>query len=148
MRESMGGTLLFWIVLIFLSIFITFMASVIKYAFTYKIKNNLIDYIERNEGIRNKEELETKLAEFGYPRQSNYMVCKHKVGENDDTSKVFWFVKLNATFKMPVINSSFNIPIQGETVFIQTGVLNTDSSWGVEAGSNCECRGKATECIR
>ena len=41
MRESIGGTMLFWIVLFFMSVFIAFMASVIKYARVYKIKNTI-----------------------------------------------------------------------------------------------------------
>ena len=42
MRESIGGTMLFWIVLFFMSIFITFLAAVIQYAKVYKIKNSKI----------------------------------------------------------------------------------------------------------
>ena len=52
MRESIGGTMLFWIVLFFLSIFITFLAFVMKYARVYRMKNSIINYIERDEGIQ------------------------------------------------------------------------------------------------
>ena len=55
MRESIGGTMLFWIVLFFMSIFITFLAAVIQYAKVYKIKNSMINYLEQGEGIASKE---------------------------------------------------------------------------------------------
>lgn len=147
MKESIGGTMLFWIVLIFLSIFITFMASVIKYAFTYKIKNNLINYIEKNEGINNKEEIEVQLANNGYPANGNYMICKHLVGNDSDTKRVFWYVKVHATFQMPIINSTFDIPIQGETVYIQTGVINDSNHWKATPTGACICRG-ISDCKR
>lgn len=149
MRESIGGTLLFWIVLIFLAIFITFMASVIKYAFTYKMKNSIINYIERYEGLVDKEEIEKKLSEVGYPKSNAYMVCKLSTSSNNDTKKVYWYVRLNASFQMPIINSTFNIPIQGETAYIGTGLPSYDTSWRDEAPGNCVCRGMdESQCVR
>lgn len=148
MRESIGGTMLFWIVLIFLSLFITFMASVIKYAFTYKMKNSLIDYIERSEGLVSEAELKSKLKDIGYPERSKYIVCKQKVGNDPNTTKILWYVKLHASFDMPIVNSTFDIPIQGETTYIQTGVLLDDPGWPSDPPNNCICRGFDQACVR
>ena len=58
MREAVGGTLLLKIVLIFLVVYIGFMAIILNYGKTFRIKNRLINYIEQEEGIIKKEELD------------------------------------------------------------------------------------------
>ncbi|MBR1385545.1 MAG: hypothetical protein IJ568_01805 [Bacilli bacterium] len=118
MRESFGGTMLMWIVLFFLSIFIAFMASIIRYARVYKIKNSAINYIERQEGLIDSTELRNELTNLGYPQNGKFVVCRYLTDRGG-----FYYLKLFATFSFPIVGISFDVRIKGETKTIETGVL-------------------------
>ena len=118
MRESFGGTMLMWIVLFFLSIFIAFMASIIRYARVYKIKNSAINYIERSEGLTSPDELRKELTDLGYPQNGKYVICRYITDRGG-----FYYLKLFATFSFPIVGISFDVRIKGETRTIESGVL-------------------------
>ena len=84
MRDSIGGTVLFWIVLILLSVFIVFIALIIKYARVYKTKNSVVSYIERNEGVLSKEAVDKALIQYNYPLDGAYKICRYL---SDDKEK-------------------------------------------------------------
>ncbi len=123
MRESIGGTMLFWIVLFFMSIFIVFMASVIRYARVYKIKNSMINYIEKQEGIKTKEEFEETLLNLGYPTTGEYKFCRTITGETGG----YYTLSLYADFELPFVGNVIKVEIKGETRQIETGTLIKDS---------------------
>ena len=50
MRESIGGAWLFGIVIIFIFFFSAFLAYSISYTKAFNVKNNIISFIEQNEG--------------------------------------------------------------------------------------------------
>ncbi len=140
MRESIGGTMLFWIVLFFMSIFITFMASVIRYARVYKIKNSVINYIERAEGVSTVEELEDVLTELGYPADGKYLICKYNPVQSKGG---YYYLKLYATFEVPIVGWALDVAVKGETSQITTGtIIDASSSEGelLFLGKN-KCKG-------
>ncbi len=51
MREAIGGTWLFGIVILFIALFASFLAYSISYTRAFNIKNEIINLIERNEGF-------------------------------------------------------------------------------------------------
>lgn len=51
MRESIGGLWLFSIVVTFIVLFVSFLAYSISYTRAFKVKNEIINYIERAEGF-------------------------------------------------------------------------------------------------
>lgn len=51
MRESIGGLWLFGIVITFIVLFVSFLAYSISYTRAFKVKNEIINYIERSEGF-------------------------------------------------------------------------------------------------
>ena len=53
MREAMGGTLLVKLLMMFLVIYVIFIAMALNYAKAFKAKNGIIDYIEKYEGFNN-----------------------------------------------------------------------------------------------
>lgn len=53
MRESIGGTWLFGIVILFIALFASFLAYSINYTRAFNLKNQIINLIERNEGYSN-----------------------------------------------------------------------------------------------
>lgn len=55
MRESIGGLWLFSIVITFIVLFVSFLAYSISYTRAFKVKNEIINYIERAEGFTTTE---------------------------------------------------------------------------------------------
>lgn len=54
MRQAIGTTWIMQLVIIFMLIFVAFLALTINYTKAFKIKNELVSIIERNEGITEK----------------------------------------------------------------------------------------------
>ena len=143
MRESIGGTMLFWIVLFFMTIFIAFMASVIHYARVYKIKNSMINYIERSEGIKTKEEFEETLIALGYTIDGNYKICRKINGSYGG----YYSLSLYANFELPFVGNSINVEIKGETASIATGTLIKDTGSNGSNWFSSEVYAGAYECF-
>ena len=118
MRDSIGGTMLFWIVLFLFSIFIIFIAFIIKYARVYKIKNSMVNYVERNEGIDTQANFDTQLLLAGYSTNGQYKICRYML-----KSGGYYTIELYSRTEFPVIGNfvSLNIAIKGETKTIKTG---------------------------
>lgn len=136
MRESIGGTMLFWIVLFFMSLFITFLAAVIQYARVYKIKNSLINYLEQSEGISSQSEFESALNGLGYPVNGKYVICRYDAGSRGG----YYYIKLFASFE--IMGISIDVSIAGETRLIETGVFVKSNEWFQNAGSENSCFGR------
>ena len=140
MRDSIGGTLLFWIVLILLSVFIVFIAVIIKYAHVYKIKNSMVDYIEKNEGITTRENFETQLLALNYPKENGYKICRYL--SSDKSKGGYYYIELYTVMKFPIVSNFavVNITIRGETRNITTGtkIRSTDLGWFTGVVSECK----------
>lgn len=67
MRQAIGTTWIMQLVIIFMLIFVAFLALTINYTKAFKIKNELVSIIERNEGIK-----ETANGSIGL--MNNYLV--------------------------------------------------------------------------
>ena len=52
MRDSVGGTFMIYVLIIFLSVYIVFVAVAFNYARAFRVKNKVLDIIEQNEGIQ------------------------------------------------------------------------------------------------
>ena len=128
MRESIGGTMLFWIVLFFLSIFIAFLAFVMKYAYVYKIKNSVLDYIERQEGIETEEQFRNKLTALKYPESSSATICKNVIEKSGTTFGVYYSIELHADLSIPLVYTAIPVTIKGETMTITTGLVVEDAN--------------------
>ena len=137
MRESIGGTMLFWIVLFFLSIFITFLAFVIRYAHVYRIKNSVINYIERREGVETVDDFRGQLMALGYPSDRPIMICKNTIYKSGQAYGLYYTIELRADFQIPIVYVNVPIRIKGETRTIKTGTLieSTEGTNIVECSS-------------
>lgn len=60
MREAFGGTFMIKLMLIFLTIYIAFIAVALNYAKAFRVKNKIIDIIEQNEGISDYNDVSDK----------------------------------------------------------------------------------------
>ena len=70
MREAIGGTWLFGLVITFIVFFASFLAVSINYAKAFNVKNNVVDLISKYEG--NNCNARTKIA--NYFRDTGYLV--------------------------------------------------------------------------
>lgn len=133
MRESIGGTILFWIALALLAVFIVFMTLIVKYSRVYKIKNSMINYIEKNEGVVSQEEFDAYLRNYGYPVDGQYTLCRYL---NDKGG--FFTLELYSVHSFPILNNFANIKIgiKGETRVITTGTKIKSTKAGGAGESN------------
>lgn len=134
MRESIGGTMLFWIVLFLLSMFLIFMSFIVKYARVYKIKNSIVNYIERGEGVTSKEDFDFELLFLGYPKKGQYKLCRYIMQEKGG----YFYVELFSRTEFPIVGNflSLNIKIKGETRLIETGTRIKNTKSGNVAENN------------
>lgn len=68
MRESIGGAWILGIVMTFIVLFASFLAISINYSKAFKVKNNIVDLIEKNEGMNEHaaKEIYSYLKSQGY----------------------------------------------------------------------------------
>lgn len=134
MKEGIGGTFMIYVLLIFLTLYICFVAVAFNYARAFKVKNKIIDIIEQNEGIVDFNNNDSVIGEINsYLGTVSYNVptigisdcpiteydyissargyCIGKVGNNPSYYKVKTFIKL----EVPFLNIGFTIPVKGET---------------------------------
>lgn len=106
MREAMGGTWLFGIVITFIALFAGFLAYSVSYTKAFNMKNEILNVIERNEGytyydgdvtnvgdeeLKNDESVEAqvfyKIKKAGYNYTSASAIDCRSVGHVDSTPK-------------------------------------------------------------
>ena len=139
MKEGIGGTFMIYVFLVFLAVYITFVAVAFNYARAFKVKNKVIDIIEQNEGVNFSNtsgamgEIETYLGQVSYhvtgidrndcpASEYQYLnsergYCLHEIdsGTNGKYYKVKTFIRL----EIPFLDLGFTIPVKGETRVIE-----------------------------
>lgn len=137
MREAFGGTFTIQLILLFLAIYIAFIAVALNYAKAFRVKNQIINIIEQNEGFDfdNSAEGSTQNEINNYLRKVSYYVNLTNIKNNnindnykcysagyciekkatDDIEGTYYKVTTYVNIDMQVFNLNFTIPIQGET---------------------------------
>lgn len=131
MREAIGGTMLMNIVIVFLVVYIMFMAVVINYGRVFRAKNALVTFIEAEEGFKagGTRSVREKATELGY--NGDIHVC---YTEGNNTK--YFSILLYINFDLPLVSSDVRIPINGET----SGIRNVADN--VEGISMCNTNGR------
>ena len=135
MKDAVGGSILLYLVVIFTSIVILLFVGILAYSKAYKIKNRIIEVIERNETYDDNEvsELTEELKRAGYrsaTKDQIYSKCGEEsltytenVGHfycvyRDDSSSAeghSYEVVTYVHFDFPVIGDMLVFPVKGET---------------------------------
>ena len=135
MREAIGSSLLLSVVVIFVSLIILFFVSILSYSKAYKVKNKIIDVIEKNKtyNASAEEEIKSTLGELGYQlgnctnedgnlNKSGYKYCVYKVceGKDDEECDNGYYYKITSyvQFYFPIIGELFSPPVSGETIIL------------------------------
>ena len=133
MKEAIGTSFVFNLVITFTAIFIVLYVGSIAYSKGFKIRNRIIDIIEANGGYNETAalEIDENLSTIGYqitnracPDRSdkgantvditsayNYCLYSYTDALKGDYYGVTVFIKFN----IPIIGNVFEIPLYGET---------------------------------
>ena len=147
MRESIGGSMVFWIVLFLFSIFIAFISFIIKYARVYKIKNTVINYITRNEGVVKHSDIDKQLSSMEYQENGEYKICRYIPSDMG----VFYYIELYSNTEFPIVGKwlHYVVHIKGETKVFEMTEKNLDlnhSSPGENENDNVWFYGMEDQC--
>ncbi|MDD2505071.1 MAG: hypothetical protein PHF21_02225 [Bacilli bacterium] len=131
MREAIGGTWIFGIVVTFIVLFSSYLAISVNYSKAFKVKNDMVSVIEEYEGYNDnsQQKIERILSGNGYavrgPCKSHeqgidgsagkYKYCIHCVEKNDSLKKSYYTVKVFFRLDLPVIGDIFTFPVTGST---------------------------------
>ena len=123
MREATGGVLLLQLVIVILSIFVFFIASVMQYTRVYRIKGTVINAIERSEGgMGSPDDFTTVLSRAGY--DGPYRLCK----VSNSNRGVYYKLEMYAAFTILPQFVSIAVPVSGTTRTIESGVFYKNTS--------------------
>ena len=139
MKEGIGGTFMIYVMLIFLAVYITFLAVAFNYARAFRVKNKVIDIIEQNEGIEDYSDIsdnsvlgqiDTYLGEVSYivngiddnscsgydyvNKERGYCIDEYSISIDGNYSK-YYKVKTFIKLEIPFMNLGFTISVKGET---------------------------------
>ena len=138
MREAIGTQTVFKTILIFTFLFSGFIAVAITYNKAYKIKNEVIDILEKYEGANNQSLsiINNYLVNNGYVAKNNCETGEYGVLDLNNpryelsvsnkmyyyclsseikSNQIFYNVKLFSRFNLPFIGDLFYFRITGET---------------------------------
>lgn len=143
MRESIGGSWLLTIVIVFIVLFTSFLALSINYSKAFKVKNGIVNIVEKNEGVSNeaKSEIKKYLNTVGYivystcpsytdvsnlesargferssssPNKYKYCIAR-VIDDSGNITKNYYKVTVFFRVDLPIFGDIFTFPITGET---------------------------------
>lgn len=138
MKEAIGSSFVFTLVITFTGILIVMYVSSIAYTKGFKVRNKIIDIIDRNGGYTTtaKDDIEKDLSSIGYKivqstcstrtkgnksyssiAQSDYNYC---VYEYEEEKGKYYGVTVFLSIDIPLLGNSVSIPIYGESKLIYT----------------------------
>lgn len=149
MREAIGGTWLFQIVIVFVLLFTGYMCLTINHSKAFNVKNTIIKAIEREEGadLTNPESDSAILKIVDYLKETSYRTtgtCPNgytgynRDGKIDSKNSAFCIAKQSAIsssempdmsyyrvvvfyqLDLPIFNSVFNFKVTGDTKLLNT----------------------------
>lgn len=142
MRESIGGSWLFSLVIIFILLFTAFLSITINYSKAFKIKNSIIDIIEEEEGFTHDsaERINNYLNGTGYNNRGTcrtgfltsdgdtitsstgaryrYCVRKHDSFSTKNPQKAYYEINVFFSLNLPIFGDFFTFRVTGETTEI------------------------------
>lgn len=134
MKEAIGSSFVLNLIIIFTSIFIALYVGSLSYTKGFKVRNKIIDIIEKNEGYTReaKNEIANDLKNMGYritdkecknrdnakllrDQYTNYNYCVYEYEEEKGT---YYGVTVFIHVDIPVIGKFVDIPLYSETKII------------------------------
>ena len=134
MKDAVGGSILFYIILIFIAIFIMFIAVIMNYAEAYRTNNYVVNTIEQYEGrkpLGTKSDTTSTDSLYGYLKRHRYfgkldVTCTNIPDDTNPKGSVFG-VTTYIKFYIPFVDVGFDIPIKNDTKTIY-GIKCSDAT--------------------
>jgi len=131
MRDAFGGAFSIKLMLIFLMLYVSFICVAINYARAFRVKNEIINIIEQNEGynIDNQTEVDNQINPYlestgyhiKYEEVKDRSSCTDLKGHGycivriDSAVAEYYRVETYMVFTLPIVNVHFPIAVRGET---------------------------------
>ncbi|MDD4187629.1 MAG: hypothetical protein PHX04_02560 [Bacilli bacterium] len=137
MREAIGGTWIFGIVVTFIVLFSSYLAISVNYSKAFHVKNEVVNIIEKYEGYNeaSKEAIEKHMNSYGYSVRGScssgfnrgqgqdgsngkykYCIkCSTTKDSSNKLNKTYYTVTVFFRLDLPVIGDIFTFPVSGET---------------------------------
>ena len=131
MRGAIGNALLLNIIITFVAIIIIFFSSILAYSKAYRVKNRIVEIVEKYESYSSDAELEIKnsLGGMGYQlgecsnvtdntlvNNTGYRFCIEEIKlKNTLNSPKYYKVTTYVQFYFPVIGEFFSTKVTSET---------------------------------
>lgn len=144
MREAIGGTWIFGIVVTFIVLFSSYLAISVNYSKAFHVKNEIVSIIEKYEGFNSSTQgaVESYAAGYGYGvrgscgnrgqgfdgKDGRYKYCISCTSTNDSLKKSYYTVTVFFKLDLPVIGNIFTFPVTGTTKSIH---FPTDEGTGL-----------------
>lgn len=134
MEDSIGAAFLLKMLLIFIAVFVIFIAVAINFARAFRIKNQIINRIEQSEGFTETAmgEIDEDLRNANYNYHDlattrcndkaygrGYCVETFEVDNDDGLSRVYYKVTTFLVIDIPLIKTDIPVNISGETKMIE-----------------------------
>ena len=139
MKEAIANVGVFNLIIIFVTILLSFFVGSLGYSKAFKVKNLIVNEIEKNKAFNNEvsQEIEDSLSKIGYRmntsnnsivcpiedgqrainQNSNYQYCVYEFRNTTGVkSATFYRVVAYMYFDVPIFNDLVNIPVRGETI--------------------------------
>ena len=129
MREAFGGAFMVKLTLVFIIIYVSFMAVAINYAKAFRVKNRIINILEQNQyvkgdsGTHNKIDAYLRSVSYNYPGvgkddcHGEYLergVCIES--NSDDNTSAYYTITTYICIKdFPFLDINLALPVRGET---------------------------------
>lgn len=132
MRESYGNTLLITVMMIFVVMMVSFTAVIVNIAKTFRVKNQIIDYVEQYKYGSNGTATDSCISSIDdYLTNTGYQIINEKIGcsgQNDhwgdkgycispvgtDDNK-YYKVTVYVSVSLPFFGVTLQLPISGES---------------------------------
>ncbi len=132
MKEAIGTSMVFNLILIFTGVFIALLIGSLAYSKGFKVRNRIIDIIEQHEGYTedSKIEINENLSAIGYKIVGLNTRCQPHNGvsalansgpydycvyEYQTVKGKYYGVTVYVHFDFPIIGDYINIPLYGES---------------------------------
>lgn len=115
MKDSFGGTIMIYILILFLGIYVVFIALTLRYAQSFRVKNKIIDVIEMYDGDKNNVENDLKDYFNNNRNITPNSIRINKIGNNDIKNTCYYVVSSYINWEWPFFNIGGQWRIKGET---------------------------------
>lgn len=135
MKDAIGSSVLFYVILIFLAIFIIFIAFIMQYATAFRASNYVVTMLERTEGdidLVNSSNTVGDKSLVGYLEERLYYGDLN-VGCSENSNGAIYKVTTRIQFKLPLFEVNLPIYINNETKTIYNVKCNNRSMGSYKA---------------